>query len=80
MRDEQRPEGSMATRSSYFLAVLLIANPFTLVLFQNCASSPKDRKIASSEKQTNNEIQREIQREKPGVELGYQINKNLIIK
>ncbi len=39
----------MAIRSSYFLAVLLIANPFMLLVFQNCSSSTHDRAVASVE-------------------------------
>ena len=40
----------MTTHSSYFLAVLLIANPFMLLFFQNCSSGPQDlqRSVASS--------------------------------
>ena len=48
----------MAVKSSYFLAVLLIANPFMLLAFQNCSSSTQDRAIASvqqSEKTANAE-------------------------
>lgn len=30
----------MAKRSSYFLAVLFIANPFMLLFYQNCSSIP----------------------------------------
>lgn len=39
----------MAIRSSYFLAVLLIANPFMLLAFQNCSSNTHGRAIASVE-------------------------------
>lgn len=39
----------MAIRSSYFLAVLLIANPFMLLVFQNCSSNTHDRAVASTE-------------------------------
>jgi len=39
----------MAIRSSYFLAVLLIANPFMLLAFQNCSSNTHDRNVASVE-------------------------------
>ncbi len=31
----------MAKRSSFFLAVLFIANPFMLLFYQNCSSAPK---------------------------------------
>ena len=30
----------MAKKSSFFLAVLLIANPFMLLFFQNCSAAP----------------------------------------
>jgi hypothetical protein len=40
----------MTTRSSYLLAVLLIANPFMLLAFQNCSSKTQERTIASSAK------------------------------
>ncbi|MBC7742423.1 MAG: hypothetical protein H7061_09510 [Bdellovibrionaceae bacterium] len=30
----------MATKSSFILAILFIANPFMLLLFQNCSSAP----------------------------------------
>jgi len=30
----------MAKRSSFFLAVLLIANPFMLLFYQNCSIAP----------------------------------------
>jgi hypothetical protein len=43
----------MAVRSSYFLAVLLIANPFMLLVFQNCSSNSHDRVVASAEQQTD---------------------------
>lgn len=39
----------MAVRSSYFLAILLIANPFMLLVFQNCSSNNQDRVVASIE-------------------------------
>lgn len=31
----------MAKRSSYLLAVLLIANPIMLLFFQNCSKAPQ---------------------------------------
>ena len=31
----------MAKRSSYMLAILLIANPFMLLFFQNCSKPPQ---------------------------------------
>lgn len=31
----------MAKRSSYMLALLLIANPFMLLFFQNCSKPPQ---------------------------------------
>ncbi len=39
----------MATKSSFFLAILLIANPFMLLVFQNCTPSNHERAIASNE-------------------------------
>lgn len=53
----------MAKKSSYMLAVLLIANPFMLLFFQNCSKHPQhavkesapsvqqQQKSASSEKE-----------------------------
>ncbi len=38
----------MATKSSFLLAILLIANPFMLLVFQNCTPSNHDRGIAST--------------------------------
>lgn len=59
----------MATKSSYMLAVLLIANPFMLLFFQNCSpNSPNDRAVASAPA------------EKPQVEFSSSIDKNLKIK
>ena len=40
----------VTTKSSFFLAVLLIANPFMLLVFQNCSSNSQDRIVASTEK------------------------------
>jgi len=34
----------MANKSSFFLALLFIANPFMLLFFQNCASIPQASK------------------------------------
>lgn len=31
----------MATKSSFILAILFIANPFMLLFFQNCSAMPK---------------------------------------
>ena len=62
----------MASKSSYFLAVLLIANPFMLLLFQNCSPNSQERNIASSDKQSileNHET-----------EISFKVEKNLIIK
>lgn len=62
----------MATKSSYFLAVLLIANPFMLLVFQNCTpSAHAERDVASVESQ-------QIPAEEP--EYSASINKNLKIK
>jgi hypothetical protein len=61
----------MATKSSYFLAVLLIANPFMLLFFQNCSPSPQERAIASSENYTKADLKTEI---------SFKVDKNLIIK
>ncbi|MEQ1722126.1 MAG: hypothetical protein ABL930_03060 [Pseudobdellovibrio sp.] len=61
----------MATKSSYFLAVLLIANPFMLLLFQNCSPSPQDRSVASVENKSQQSAE---------TELSYKVDKNLIIK
>lgn len=38
----------MATKSSFLLAILLIANPFMLLVFQNCTPTNHDRSIASA--------------------------------
>jgi|GEM_PF-4748281 len=62
----------MATRSSYFLAALLIANPFMLVFFQNCSQGVQARKIATDHKQQT------VNHADP--EIAYKVNKNLIIK
>lgn len=37
----------MANKSSFMLAVLLIANPFMLLFFQNCSAQPPTRAVAS---------------------------------
>lgn len=34
----------MAQKSSFFLALLFIANPFMLLLFQNCSAMPQASK------------------------------------
>ena len=61
----------MATKSSFFLAVLLIANPFMLLIFQNCSPTARnERTIASSETQPSN-IENEVI---------IQVDKNLKIK
>lgn len=60
----------MATKSSYFLAVLLIANPFMLLAFQNCSPSPQNRNVASTD-YTKEDLKTEI---------SYKVDKNLIIK
>ena len=61
----------MATKSSFFLAVLLIANPFMLLVFQNCSPTVhSERTIASSETQPSN-IENEVI---------IQVDKNLKIK
>ncbi|MGZ3690530.1 MAG: hypothetical protein ACXVAX_03445 [Pseudobdellovibrio sp.] len=63
----------MATKSSYLLAVLLIANPFMLLVFQNCSSSTHDRTIASNDSS--------VQQEKPAPpEFSVKINEKLEIK
>ncbi len=60
----------MATKSSYMLAVLLIANPFMLLFFQNCTpNTPSDRAVAST-----------APIEKPQIEFSSTIDKNLKIK
>lgn len=61
----------MATKSSYFLAVLFIANPFMLLMFQNCSPSPQERSVASTEKQNHVKAESEV---------SYRVDKNLIIK
>lgn len=38
----------MANKSSFMLAVLLIANPFMLLFFQNCSAQPPTRAVAST--------------------------------
>ena len=61
----------MATKSSFFLAVLLIVNPFMLLIFQNCSPTVhSERTIASSETQPSN-IENEVI---------IQVDKNLKIK
>ena len=63
----------MATKSSFFLAVLLIANPFMLLAFQNCSSNhPENRAIAS----TGDVVK--IQGVQP--EFSIKIDKNLEVK
>ncbi|AGH94682.1 hypothetical protein [Pseudobdellovibrio exovorus] len=61
----------MATKSSYFLAVLLIANPFMLLFFQNCSPSPHQRKVASSSEITKEDLKTEV---------SYRVNPHLRIK
>ncbi len=39
----------MAQRSSFLLAVLLIANPFMILFFQNCSALPQAARIPSSD-------------------------------
>lgn len=67
----------MATKSSYFLAILLIANPFMLVFFQNCSASSKDRVIANDEGE-NITIEELRNHQEP--EFIYKVDKNLIQK
>lgn len=62
----------VTTKSSFFLAALLIANPFMLLVFQNCSSNSQDRAVASQEKAVIIET-REI-------ELTFSVGKNLKIK
>lgn len=38
----------MAQRSSFLLAVLLIANPFMILFFQNCSALPQAARIPAS--------------------------------
>lgn len=40
----------MAQKSSFFLAVLFIANPFMILFFQNCSSAPQAYKAQNEEK------------------------------
>jgi len=64
----------MATKGSYFLAVLLIANPFMLLFFQNCSSSIiQDRNTAAIP-------DKQYIYDAPEPEVSYKINKNLITK
>lgn len=64
---------SMATKSSYFLAILLIANPFMLLVFQNCSPGTHDRAIAS----TGSSVEL-VQVQEP--EYSITVDKNLKIK
>lgn len=59
----------MATKSSYLLAVLLIANPFMLLVFQNCSPNT-NRAIASLKTPA----------EKPQTEFSSVVGVNLKIK
>jgi hypothetical protein len=61
----------MASKSSYFLAVLLIANPFMLLFFQNCSPNPQGRSVASTKAKSLKTSETEI---------SYKVNNNLIIK
>jgi hypothetical protein len=72
---DQRSGGafSMATKSSYLLAILFIANPFMLLFFQNCSSGTQDRAIAS----TKLPVER-VQAQEP--EYSVTVDKNLKIK
>jgi len=63
----------VTTKSSFLLAVLLIANPFMLLLFQNCSSNPQDRVIASNE---NTSPVKNLEESEPV----FQAGKNLKIK
>lgn len=63
----------ISTKSSFFLAVLLIANPFMLLLFQNCSSNSQDRVVASSE---NSSVVQNLEESEPV----YIAGKNLKIK
>lgn len=61
----------MATKSSFFLAILLIANPFMLLVFQNCTPTNHDRAIASNDNSAIPAIEQEVV---------LSVNKNLKIK
>ncbi len=63
----------ITTKSSFLLAVLLIGNPFMLLLFQNCSSNSQDRVIASNE---NTSIVKNLEESEPV----FQAGKNLKIK
>ncbi len=62
----------VSIKSSFMLAILLIANPFMLLVFQNCSSNSHDRVVASSENTTN--------AEKIEFEPTFNVGKNLKIK
>jgi hypothetical protein len=40
----------MASKSSYMLAVLFIANPFVLLFYQNCSSAPTSQASINGDK------------------------------
>ena len=67
----------MTSKSSYFLAILLIANPFVLVFFQNCSNLLPDRNIATEESKS---IREHLENTPSKIEFSYKINNNLIIK
>ncbi|MFZ3229082.1 MAG: hypothetical protein WA160_02665 [Pseudobdellovibrio sp.] len=46
----------MSQKSSFFLAVLFVANPFVILLFQNCSALPKPSASPSNEKIEQNSI------------------------
>lgn len=63
----------VTTKSSFFVAILLIANPFMLLVFQNCSSNSQDRVVASTEKTS---ITQNLEESEPV----FQAGKNLKIK
>ena len=63
----------VATKSSFFLASLLIANPFMLLIFQNCSPNSQARVVASIEKPA---VVQTLEESEPV----FQVEKNLKIK
>ena len=67
----------MTNKNGFFLAALLIANPFMLLLFQNCSTFPQDRSYASLPDETSG---KNFPPEKRLVEVSFSLNRNLKVK
>ncbi len=67
-----RCEGvSMSKKNTFFLVILLVANPFMLLFFQNCSASSHVKAESASEEFTKADLKTEI---------SYKVDRNLVIK